>query len=223
MSRLLLRNLTAEALGTLFLVLFSAGAAAVNQQTAQLGLGGCAAACGLVVLALIQALGPISGAHLNPVVSLAFWVAGRFSGRLVLPYAAAQALGAVVGAAVLRLALPTSATLGATLPGSGTSLTAALGVEVVLTCWLLLVILRVAQGAREQGLLAGLSIAVAVTLAVLVGGPLSGGSMNPARSLGPALVSGHLAEAWLYVVGPVGGALLAVAINKLFPDEPSST
>ena len=215
MSRALLRPLAAEALGTLFLVLFSVGAAAVNQQTGALGHGGASAACGLVVLALIQALGPVSGAHLNPAVTLGFWAAGRFAGRRVLPYAAAQLLGALTGAAVLRLLLPGSATLGATLPGAAVAAGAAVGVEAVLTCWLMLMILRVTQGAREQGLLAGLTIAGAVTLAVLVGGPLSGGSMNPARSLGPALVSGHLAGAWVYVVGPLAGALLAVAVHRL--------
>jgi len=221
MSRLL-QNLAAEALGTLFLVLFSAGAAAVNQQTGLLGHGGCSAACGLVVLVLIQALGPVSGAHLNPALSMAFWAAGRFSGRWVLPYAGAQLVGALAGAAAVRLALPASATLGATLPGSGTAPAVALAVEIMLTCWLLLVILRVTQGSREQGLLAGWSIAAAVALGVLVGGPLSGGSMNPARSLGPALVSGYLAGAWVYVAGPMLGALLAVAVNKVFPNENSS-
>jgi MIP family channel proteins len=220
MSRILFRNLAAEALGTAFVVLFSAGAAVVNQQTGALGLGGCAAACGLVVLGIIQALGPVSGAHVNPAVTLAFWAGGRFRGGWVGPYIAAQLAGALAGAGLLRGLFPGSLTLGATLPAHGAL--QAVTVETGLTFWLVLVILRVVHGAREQGLLAGLTISATVALCVVVGGPLSGGSMNPARSLGPALVSGQLAHAWVYLVGPLAGALLAVAADRLFRAAPNA-
>ncbi|MBC7449418.1 MAG: aquaporin [Hymenobacteraceae bacterium] len=218
------RSLLAEALGTAGLVLFATGAAVVNAQTGALGLGGVAAVSGLIVLVLIQLFGPISGAHVNPAVTVAFWAAGRFAGRRVLPYIGAQLGGALVGSALVRALFPASETLGATLPVLG--IFEALGVETILTFWLVLLVLHVAHGSREQGLLAGLTIGAAVTLEILVGGPLSGGSMNPARSLAPALVSGHLTGAWIYVVGPLAGALLAVATANLLrsseTDSPDS-
>lgn len=221
------RLLLAELLGTAALVQFGTGAGVVNDMTGALGHTGVAAAVGLIVLVLIQALGPVSGAHLNPAVSIAFWAAGRFEGRRVAPYCAAQLAGALLGSSSVWLVAPAGSTLGATLPLRGHGV--ALAVEVMLSFWLMLVILRAAHGAREQGLLAGLTISATVGLEVLVGGPLSGGSMNPARSLAPALLSGQLGGAWLYVVGPLAGALLAVAVDRLLvpkpepaPDSPAS-
>ena len=204
--------LGAEFLGTLALVLFCTGAKVVNEQTQALGHGGLAATCGLVVLVLIQAFGPTSGAHFNPAVTVGFWAAGRFAGRQVGPYVLVQLLGALAGSLLVRLLADGPSALGATLPAHGAG--PALAVETGLTFWLMLVILRVAHGSKEQGLLAGLTIGAMVGLAVLVGGPLSGASMNPARSLAPALVGGHLAAAWVYVAGPLAGALLAVVADK---------
>ena len=212
------RGLLAEALGTAGLVLFGTGAIIVNDQTGALGHGGVAAAFGLAVAVLIQAFGPVSGAHFNPAVTLAFWAAGRFAGRRVLPYTGAQVAGALLASGLLRLLAPTSPTLGATLPAHGAG--EALAVELVLSFWLVLLILQVAHGSREQGLLAGLTIGAAVGLEALVGGPLSGASMNPARSLAPALLSGQLQTLWVYLVGPVAGALLAVATAKFLFDTP---
>lgn len=205
--------LLAEALGTAVLLVFGTGAAVVNEQTQALGHGGVAAAFGLVVLVLIQGLGHVSGAHVNPAVTVGFWAAGRFPGGRVLPYVAAQVVGAVVGSGLVRLLATPGSTLGATLPAHGAA--QAFGVELFLSFWLMLVILRVTSSFYEQGLLVGLTISATVALEALVGGPLSGASMNPARSLAPALVSGHLEALWVYLVAPVAGMLLAVVTDRL--------
>ncbi|GAB3300634.1 MIP/aquaporin family protein [Hymenobacter humi] len=212
-------SLLAEALGTAVLLAFGTGAAVVNEQTHALGHGGVAAAFGLVVLVLIQSLGAVSGAHVNPAVTVAFWAAGRFPGARVLPYVGAQLLGALSGSGLVKLLATEGSTLGATLPAHGPA--QAFGIELALTFWLMLVILRVTAGAKEEGLLAGITIAATVGLEALVAGPLSGASMNPARSLAPALLSGHLTDAWLYVVAPLAGALLAVAFDRLLQLKPS--
>ena len=204
--------LVAEVLGTAVLLVFGTGAAVVDAQTHALGHGGVAAAFGLVVFILIQSLGETSGAHINPAVTVAFWAMGRFPGRRVLPYVLAQLAGAALGSwAVLGVATPGS-DLGATLPAHGAW--QALGIETFLTFWLMLVIFRVTSGSKEVGIMAGLAISATVALEALVAGPLTGASMNPARSLAPALLSGHMADWWVYLVGPVAGALLAVAVDK---------
>lgn len=221
MSLPLRQCLLAEAVGTAVLLVFGTGAAVVDERTHALGHGGVAAAFGLVVLVLIQSLGAASGAHVNPAVTIGFWVAGRFAGRRVLPYIAAQLVGALAGSSLVKLLATAGSTLGATLPAHGP--TQALGIETALTFWLMLVILRVTSGSKEEGLLAGVTISVTVALEALVAGPLSGASMNPARSLAPALIGGHLADAWVYVVAPVAGALLAVAFDRLLQPKPSVT
>lgn len=204
--------LLAEALGTAILLIFGTGAAVVNAQTHALGHGGVAAAFGLVVFVLIQSLGDTSGAHINPAVTVAFWAMGRFEGRRVLPYVLAQLAGAALGSwVVLGVAGPGS-NLGATLPAHGAW--QALGIETFLTFWLMLVIFRVTAGSKEVGVLAGLVISSTVALEALVAGPLTGASMNPARSFGPALLGGVWTDWWVYLVGPVAGALLAVAVDK---------
>jgi len=213
MKTMLRHCLLAEALGTAVLLVFGTGAAVVDEQTHALGHGGVAAAFGLVVLVLIQGLGHVSGAHVNPAVTLGFWAAGRFPGRRVLPYVAAQLAGAFVGSSLVKLVASPGSTLGATLPAHGSA--AAFGIELFLTFWLMLVILRVTASFYEQGLLAGLTISATVGLEALVGGPLSGASMNPARSLAPAVLSGQLTAAWIYVVAPVIGVLLAVVVDQL--------
>lgn len=213
MNRNLRSCLLAEGLGTAVLLLFGTGAAVVDEQTHALGHGGVAAAFGLVVLVLIQGLGPVSGAHVNPAVTLGFWAAGRFPGRRVLPYLAAQLAGALSGSGLVKLLATHGSALGATLPTHGAA--QAFWLELALTFWLMLVILRVTSSFYEQGMLAGVTISATVGLEALVAGPLCGASMNPARSLAPALVGGHLPHVWLYVVAPVAGALLAVASDRL--------
>lgn len=208
--KLMLRHcLLSEALGTAILLVFGTGAAVIDEQTHALGHGGVAAAFGLVVLISIQGLGHVSGAHVNPAVTIGFWTAGRFPGRRVLLYIAAQLVGAFVGSGLAKAL----ATNGSTLPAHGAD--QAFGIELGLTFWLMLVILRVTSNFYEQGMLAGLTISATVGLEALVAGPLSGASMNPARSLAPAFVSGNLAAAWVYVVAPVAGVLLAVLVDRL--------
>lgn len=204
--------LLAEGLGTAILLIFGTGAAVVDAQTHALGHGGVAAAFGLVVFILIQSLGDTSGAHVNPAVTVAFWAMGRFPGRRVLPYMLAQLAGAALGSWLVQLVAPPGSDLGATLPAHGPW--PALGIETFLTFWLLLVIFRVTSGPKEVGMLAGLTISATVALEALVAGPLTGASMNPARSLAPALLSGNWTDWWVYLVGPVAGALLAVAVDK---------
>ena len=210
--------LLAEVLGTAILLIFGTGAVVVEEQTHALGHGGIAAAFGLVVFLLIQSLGETSGAHLNPAVTIGFWASGRFAGRRVLPYVAAQLLGAALGSFLVKLVALPGSQLGATLPAHGAL--QALGIETFLTFCLMMVILRVTSGSKEVGILAGLAISATVGLEALVGGPLTGASMNPARSISPALLSGIWTDWWLYVAGPVAGALLAVTLDRLLQLRP---
>ncbi len=199
----------AEAIGTFALVFVGTGAIVVDDLSGgavtHLGVS---LAFGAVVGTMIFAVGDVSGAHFNPAVSVGFWVARRFPGSRVLPYIGAQAFGALAGSALLRVLFPGHAGLGATRPAG--SLAQSFGLEVVLTFFLMFVILSVTTGARERGITAALAIGGTVAMGALFGGPISGASMNPARSFGPALVSGELSLLWLYLTAPVVGALLAV-------------
>ena len=206
-------RLAAELVGTFVLVFAGTGAIVVDAGGAGLGPVGVALTFGLVVLALIHALGDVSGAHLNPAVTLAFVAAGRFPRAAAPAYVAAQLAGAVLASACLRALFPADPTLGATLPAGDAAQSFAL--ELVITWILMLVVLSVSDGARERGTTAGLAIGAVVALAALFAGPVSGASMNPARSLGPALVAGGLAGVWIYLVAPVAGALLAVPTCRL--------
>jgi aquaporin Z len=152
-------------------------------------------------------VGNISGAHLNPAVTLGFAFAGRLGRREILPYVGSQVAGALVAAFALRLLFPGHATYGATLPQGG--LLQAFALEVILSFLLMFVILNVSTGHMEKGIMAGVAIGATVCLAALFGGPVSGASMNPARSLGPALASGRWEHLWLYLVAPVVGTYLA--------------
>lgn len=205
----LARRCAAELLGTFMLVFAGTGAVVINDVTGgTITHVGIALTFGLTVLSVIYAFGDHSGAHINPAVTIAFWAAGRFPGREVLPYACAQVAGALLASLTLRLMFMEHETLGATLPAGPVFQAAVL--EFIMTWWLMVVILGVSDGAREKGIVAGLVIGSVVTLEAMFGGPVSGASMNPARSLGPALVSGNLQHLWLYLVVPVAGASLAV-------------
>lgn len=198
----------AEGIGTFALVFAGCGAIVVNDLFGGvLGHGGVSAAFGLVVMAMIYAIGNISGAHLNPAVTLGFVFAGRLAKRFAPPYIASQVVGALVAAAALRVLFPEHATLGATLPN--VDLARAFGIEVLLAFLLMFVILNVSTGHMEKGIMAGVAVGGTIALEALVGGPVTGASMNPARSLGPALVSGTLDSLWLYLTAPVVGTFLA--------------
>ena len=212
------RAALAEALGTFALVFAGTGAVVVEAQTGALGHAGVALTFGLVVMAAIYAVGEVSGAHINPAVTVAFWASGRFPGARVAPYVLAQVVGALVASGSLRMLFPDATTLGQTVP-AGTALQS-LGLEAVLTFLLMFVILGVAVGAKEVGLLAGVAIGGTVAFEAMMGGPVSGASMNPARSLGPALVALDLRSLWVYLVGPTLGALLAVpAYRAVYGDR----
>ena len=198
----------AEAIGTFGLVFVGCGAIVVNDlYGAPLGHVGVSMAFGLIVMAMIYSFGNISGAHLNPAVTIGFAIAGRLSVKTVPPYIASQIIGAIAAAALLRFLFQEHSDLGSTFPSG--SVTQAFTAEVAFTFFLMLVILNVSTGHMEKGIMAGAAIGATVALAALVGGPVSGASMNPARSLGPALVSWQIHSLWIYMLAPVVGAALA--------------
>ena len=169
---------------------------------------GVALTFGLIVMTMIYAVGDDSGAHLNPAVSVGFWVAGRLPKREVWPYALSQLAGAFAATIFLRLLFPEHGTLGATLPSIAN--VEAFLVELVLAFVLMFVIIHVAVGAKETGLMAGVAVGGFIALVAMFAGPITGASMHPARSLAPALVTGHLESLWIFLVAPFLGAALAV-------------
>ena len=212
-SRLEWRRLLAELGGTFFLVLTAAGGGVVNAVShGQVGRVAAVAAPGIMVLALIYTIGETSGAHLNPAVTVAFAARGHFPWQRVPGYVVAQLCGAVLAAGLLRALFGSADRFGVTLPGPGIAISSALVMEIVLTFGLVTVILGTASGARNVGHNAAIAVGGYVALAGLWASPVSGASMNPARSLGPALVSGDLHVVWIYVAGPVAGGLIAVAL-----------
>ena len=208
------RRLAAEFLGTYGLVVAGCGAVVANDLSGgavtHLGIS---IVFGAIVMMMIVAFGPISGAHINPAVTIALWAARQFEAREVVPFILAQCAGALAAAATLRRLYPEATTLGATLPIGGVG--SAFAMEVLLTTILMLVIMACAVGHQLSAFFAGLTIGATVALCALFGGPLTGASMNPARSLGPAVVSGDVSVLWLYCAAPVLGALVAVFLYTL--------
>ena len=213
----LLRALAAEAIGTFALVFAGAGDVMVDAKTHALGHVGVAITFGLVIMAMIYAVGHVSGAHFNAAVTFAFALSRHFPWRRACAYWGAQLLGAVVAAAVLRGSLGNVAHVGATLP-SGSQAQSFLW-ELVLSFFLMFVITAVATDTRAVGEAAAIAIGGTIALDAMVGGPVSGASMNPARSLGPALVSGDLHALWLYLVAPVIGASLGALAYQFVRSE----
>jgi MIP family channel proteins len=210
----LARALGAEAIGTFALVFVGAGAIVVDAKGGDLGTVGVALAFGLVIMAMVYAVGHVSGAHLNPAVTFAFALSRHFPSTRVPAYWTAQIAGAIVAAVTLRASLGDVANIGATMPSG--SQTQSFFWEVVLTAILLFVIMAVATDTRAAGEAAAIAIGGTIALASLVGGPISGASMNPARSLGPAVASAEGSSLWLYLTAPfVGAALGALAYQLL--------
>jgi aquaporin NIP len=204
-----MKKLLAEFIGTFALVFAGTGAIVINDASGgSVTHVGVALTFGLVVLAMIYTIGDISGAHLNPAVTGAFWLSGRFTGRQVFPYVLAQCFGAIAASGTLHFLFPAHATLGATLPAGSDMQSFVL--ELILTFILMFVILNVSAGAKEKGVTAGIAVGAVIGLEAMFAGPICGASMNPARSLAPAIVSGHLEHLWIYLAAPVGGACLAV-------------
>src|ERR1051326_1028025 len=205
--------LLAECFGTFTLVFAGTAAIVIDQLSGgRVTHVGVSLTFGLVVLALIYSLGDVSGAHLNPAVTLGFWAARRFPARSVLPYLLSQLLGALLASPLVRILFPTSQGLGGTQPNG--PLPQSLVLEFVLTWFLMLVILSVSTGAKEKGITAGVAVGAVIALEALFAGPVSGASMNPARSLGPALIARDLSSVWVYLVGPMLGAFAAVPLCR---------
>jgi aquaporin NIP len=200
------RALVAEAIGTFALVFAGAGAVVVDAKTQALGHVGVAITFGLVIMVMIYAVGHVSGAHFNGAVTFAFALTRHFPWRRAAGYWLAQAAGALLAALLLRASLGNVADVGATLP-SGSQGQAFLW-ELVMSAFLMFVILAVATDTRAVGEAAAIAIGGTIGLDAMFGGPISGASMNPMRSLGPALVSGDLHALWLYIVAPVAGCSL---------------
>jgi aquaporin NIP len=204
-----MKKCAAEFIGTFALVFAGTGAIVINETSGgAITHVGISLTFGLIVLAMIYTVGDISGAHLNPAVSLSFFAARRFPLREVVPYVLSQCAGAFAASGVLRFLFPQNATLGSTQP-AGSALQSFI-LELILTAILMFVILSVSTGAAEKGITAGIAVGAVIALEAMFAGPISGASMNPARSLAPAVVSQNMSNLWIYLVAPVIGALLAV-------------
>lgn len=209
-----MRKCAAEFFGTFALVFAGTGAIVINGVSGGvISHVGIALTFGLIVLAMIYTIGDISGAHLNPAVTLGFFAARRLPARAVLPYVMSQLLGATAASLLLHFLFPQDGTLGMTLPVGGPAQSFIL--EVALTFILMWVILSVSTGAQEKGITAGIAVGSVIALEGMFAGPISGASMNPARSLGPALVLLHFENLWIYLVATVLGAVLAVPLCRL--------
>jgi aquaporin Z len=215
-----MKKLLAEVLGTFTLVFAGTGAIVANGVSGgAVTHVGIALTFGLVVMALIYTYGDVSGAHLNPAVTVAFAVAGRFGWREVPGYVLAQVLGALAASGMLKVLFPEQVNLGATLPSG--SVGQSFWLEVILTAMLMMTVLSVSTGAKEKGVTAAIAIGGVVGLEALFAGPICGASMNPARSLGPALMSGQTQHLWVYLVATTLGAVLAVPL--FFATRPRSS
>jgi aquaporin Z len=208
-----MRRLAAELFGTYALVFAGTGAIVIDDVTGgAVTHVGVALTFGLIVTAMIYSLGDVSGCHLNPAVTLGFFAARRLERRWVLPYLVSQFAGALLASLTLRIMFPLHVRLGATIP-AGSALQAFV-LELLLTLILMFVILSVSSGSKEKGMLAGVAIGSVIALEALFGGPISGASMNPARSFGPALVSMQMDQVWIYLIAPVLGAVSSVFVCR---------
>lgn len=213
----MLSRLVAEAFGTFCLVFAGTGAIVINDVSGGVVTHvGIAIVFGLVVMAMIHAVGDISGAHLNPAVTIGMAAAGRLPRGHVIPYIATQLAGAFAASGLLRLLFPHHASLGATVPAG--DFWQSFVLEGVLTFILMVVILRVSSGPKERGILAGITVGAVIGLEAMFAGPISGASMNPARSLAPAAVSGEFTGLWVYLTAPIAGAIAGVSCQRLLQD-----
>lgn len=209
-----LRKSLAEFFGTFAMVFAGTGAIVINTESGgAITHLGVALTFGLIVLAMIYTLGDVSGAHMNPAVTLAFAAAGLFPFASFLLYLAAQISGALLASLTLHFLFPQNATLGATLPAGLPMQSFVL--EIILSGLLMFVILNVSHGSKEKGITAGIVVGSVIALEALFAGPICGASMNPARSLAPAIVSGKLEHLWIYLLAPVLGMLVAIPLFRV--------
>ena len=208
-----MKRYLSELLGTYALVFAGTGAIIINQETHGIITHvGIAITFGLVIMSMIYTFGDISGAHFNPAVSIAFTIAKKFPLKELLPFILSQLVGALLASLTLKLLFPSNQLLGATIPAGSASQSFIM--EFILTFFLMLVIINVSSGSKERGLFAGLAIGSVVGLEAMFAGPVCGASMNPARSLAPAVVSGHLEFVWIYLTATILGAGLAIPVWK---------
>lgn len=218
------RRIFSEAWGTFLLVLVAAGAGvSAAKSGGAVTLAMAVVAPGLMVMAIIYFMGTVSGAHLNPAVTFAFALRRNFPWRRVPGYVLAQLAGGIAAAAFLRGMFGTVGNLGATVPGVGVSALQALAMEVVLTAGLVNTVLGTASGARNVGSNGAIAVGGYIALAGLWAAPLSGASMNPVRSLAPDLIRWNFAAAWVYLVGPFAGAIIAVVFEWMLKGPPTQT
>jgi aquaporin Z len=209
-----MKKYIAEFIGTFSMIFCGTGAMTINEVTGgTVTHVGIAFTWGLIVMAMIYAFGETSGAHFNPAVSIAFAYAKKFSWKEVPKYIIAQVLGAFLASLILWVLFPASETLGATIPT--VDVWRAFILEFLLTFFLMVVIINVSTGSKEIGIVAGIAIGGVVLLEAMFAGPITNASMNPARSIAPAIVSGNLQHLWMYIFAPILGALLAVVSCKL--------
>ena len=210
-----MKNYVSEFVGTFALVFAGTGAVIANHLSdGAVSHVGISLTFGLVVLAMVCALGDVSGAHINPAVTIGLWIARRIPASTIAPYVGSQIAGAIAASLLLRAMFGTTHGLGATVP-SGSPFQSFI-MEVVVTFILVLVILRVTTGAKEKGITAAIAIGAVVGLEVLFAGPVSGASMNPARSIGPALAGLNFSSLWIYIAAPCTGAGLAAFVDRVF-------
>ena len=203
-----MKKYLAELIGTFAIVFCGTGAIIINEETnGVIGHAGIAATVGLIVMAMIYTFGNNSGAHFNPAVTIGFTLAKKFEPQQALPYIVAQTFGAFLASFTLKFLFPENINLGATLP-AGSQMQSFI-LELILMFILMLVILNVAHGSKEVGLMAGIAIGATVGLEAMFAGPVCGASMNPVRSLAPANVSGHIQSLWIYLLAPFLGAIVA--------------
>src|SRR6201996_4207869 len=206
-----MKKYLAELLGTYALVFAGTGAIIIDQQThGSITHVGIAITFGLVIMSMIYTFGDISGAHFNPAVSIAFIVAKKFPVRELIPFIVSQLTGAALASLTLKFLFPANQFLGATIPAG--SSTQSFILEFILTFFLMLVIINVATGSKERGMFAGLAIGSVVGLEAMFAGPICGASMNPARSFGPAIASGHFEFLWIYFTATVSGAVVSIPV-----------
>ncbi len=206
-----MKRYAAELIGTFALVFCGTGSIIINQQShGEIGNAGIAITFGLIVTAMIYSFGSSSGAHFNPAVTIGFWAAKLFNKKDIFPYILSQIIGAFLATGILKFLFPDNINLGATIPAG--SVLQSFVLEIILTFLLMLVILSTSQGSKEVGVMAGIAIGSTVLLEAMFAGPISGASMNPARSLAPAIVSGNIHTLWIYLLAPVIGVFLGALV-----------